>query len=90
MIDLKTRIVQIAGSTPNPDGVWMAQVARQLTDADDGFLRDHRVLFCDRDTKFAGPWKRTLEREGIEIVATPYRAPERLGGLPRSFGRQAA
>ena len=75
VIDLKTRVVQIAGSTPNPDGAWMAQVARQLSDADDGFLRDHRILLCDRDTKFAGPWKRTLEREGIEIVATPYRAP---------------
>ena len=75
MIDLKTRVVQIAGSTPNPDGAWMAQVARQLSDADDGFLRGHRILLCDRDTKFAGPWKRTLERVGNR---------DRLDPLPRA------
>lgn len=53
----------------------MAQVVRQSSDADDGFLRDHRVLLAYRDTKFDETWKLTLEREGIEIVATPDRAP---------------
>jgi len=38
LIDLKTRSVHIAGSTPNPDGEFMAQVARNLTDTVDGFL----------------------------------------------------
>jgi hypothetical protein len=29
----------------------MAQAARRLTDAIDGFLTGHRVLICDRDSK---------------------------------------
>jgi len=36
---LKTRTVEIAGITSEPDGAWMTQLARNLTDAGDGFLR---------------------------------------------------
>jgi hypothetical protein len=41
-----------AGSTPTPDAWFMAQAARRLTDAIDGFLARHRVLICDRDAKW--------------------------------------
>jgi hypothetical protein len=51
VLDLKSRRVQIVGSTPNPDAAFMAQAARRLTDAVDGFLVGHRVLICDRDGK---------------------------------------
>jgi hypothetical protein len=37
-LDLKSRRVQIVGSTRNPDAAFMAQAARRLTDAIDGFL----------------------------------------------------
>ena len=40
---LKTRTVEIAGITCQPDENWMTQVARNLTDADDGFLRGVRL-----------------------------------------------
>jgi hypothetical protein len=40
VIDLETRRVEIAGIVHQPDGRWMAQVARNLTDAVAGFLRD--------------------------------------------------
>jgi hypothetical protein len=36
VMKLKTRTVEIAGLTSQPDGSWMTQVARNLTDADDG------------------------------------------------------
>jgi putative transposase len=49
VLDLKSRRVQIVGSTPNPDAAFMAQAARRLTDVVDGFLAGHRVLICDRD-----------------------------------------
>ena len=75
VIDLKTRIVEIAGSTPNPDEAWMAQVARNLTDTFDGFLRGHRFLLCDRDSIFSAHWRAMLKREGVQVVQTPYRAP---------------
>ena len=35
---LQTRFVQIAGVTPAPNGALMQQVARNLTDVEDGFL----------------------------------------------------
>ena len=41
-IDLKSRKVHFAGATPNPNESFMAQVARNLTDAFDGFLTGHR------------------------------------------------
>ena len=50
-IDLETRSVHIADITPNPGTPWMMQIARNLTDIDDGFLRGTRFLILDRDTK---------------------------------------
>ena len=34
------RLVTIAGISSGPDGKWMAQMARNLTDGFGGFLRD--------------------------------------------------
>ena len=52
VIHLSTRKVSIAGATPNPNSAFMIQIARNLTDEFDGFLRNHRFLIMDRDTKF--------------------------------------
>ena len=75
LIDLKTRQVHIAGSTPHPGESFMAQVARNLTDASDGFLLGQRDLICDRDTKFTIQFRRILRDSGVDTVLTPYRAP---------------
>ena len=53
----------------------MAQIARNLTAAVDGFLLDHRFLICDRDTKFSDQFRRILKDARIAIVLTPHRAP---------------
>jgi len=75
VIDLKTRRVCIGGTTPNPDDAFMAQVARNLTDIVDGFLLSKRFLICDRDTKFSGRFRRLLSGAGVEVIRTPFRAP---------------
>src|SRR5262249_4111389 len=75
VIDLRTRRIHLAGSTPNPDAAFMAQVARRLTDAVDGFLVHHRVLLCDRDTKWTEGARRLLDGAGVEVVRTPVHAP---------------
>ena len=49
VMKLKTRTVEIAGITCQPDEAWMTQVARNLTDARDGFLRSVRYVILDRD-----------------------------------------
>ena len=49
ILDLGTRRVEIAGIAPTPTGLWMSQVARNLVDEFDGFLRGKRYLIHDRD-----------------------------------------
>jgi putative transposase len=75
VIDLASRRVQIVGSTPHPDERFMQQVARTMAVADEGLLVQHRVLICDRDTKWSAPVRARLGEAGIRVVQTPYQAP---------------
>ena len=75
VIDLASRRVQIIGSTPHPNDLFMRQVGRTLTTADDGLLRAHRVLICDRDAKWSGEVRRPLSDGGIRVVQTPFHVP---------------
>ncbi len=75
VIYLETRRVHFAGATSNPDGSFMAQIARNLTDAVDGFLAGHRFLICDRDAKFTARFRLLLEDAGVKMILTPRQAP---------------
>ncbi|MGB5299764.1 MAG: integrase core domain-containing protein, partial [Thiogranum sp.] len=72
---LKTRSVHIAGVTTAPNGAYMKQVARNLTDVSDGFLLNSRYLIMDRDTKYTEEFRDYLDREGVKPVRCPARAP---------------
>ena len=74
VIDLASRRVQIVGSTPHPNDLFMRQVGRTLT-ATDGLLSDHRVLICDRDRKWSPDVRRLLGEAGVDVVQTPLQAP---------------
>ena len=52
VIDLETSRVEIAGISHRPYDEWMTQVARNLTDAIEGFLRAARVLNMSRSIGF--------------------------------------
>jgi hypothetical protein len=65
VIDLASRRVQIVGSTPHPDDLFMRPVGRTLTAADEGTLVGHRVLICDRDAKWSAPVRERLDDAGI-------------------------
>jgi len=75
VLDLKSRRVEIVGSTRNPDAPFMGQAARRLTDAVDGFLARHRVLICDRDGKWTDGFRALLDGAGVRLVRTPVQAP---------------
>ena len=75
IIELRSRRVHLAGSTPNPDEAFMLQVARNVTDAVDGFLLGQRLLICDRDAKWSAEFRRLLAAVGIRVVQTPHQAP---------------
>jgi putative transposase len=64
VMDLQTRKVEIAGITYEPCKVWMKQVARNLTDAVDGFLLGKRVMLMDRDPLFTAAFRTMLQRRG--------------------------
>ena len=75
VIHLSTRSVHIAGVTPAPNGAFMKQVARNLTDVSDGFLLNSRYLIMDRDTKYTQEFRDSLDREGVKPVRCRVRAP---------------
>ena len=75
IIHLSTRSVHIAGVTTAPNGSYMKQVARNLTDVDDGFLLNSRYLIMDRDTKYTEEFRDYLDREDVKPVRCPVRAP---------------
>ena len=76
VIDLASRWVwvQVLGSTPHPEAVFMQQVVRTLTMAEPG-ARDVDVLICDRDRKWSREVRRNLQDAEIRVVRTPECAP---------------
>ncbi len=75
VIDIATRRVYIAGTTTNPASAWMEQIARNLTDCEEGFLTGRRFLVIDRDAIFSPRFKSIVWGSGVEILLTAYQAP---------------
>jgi hypothetical protein len=48
-MELSTRRVEIGGITRNANGLWMAQIARNITDDVEGFFKGKRYVIHDRD-----------------------------------------
>jgi hypothetical protein len=75
VMELATRRIHFAGSTSNPDQGWMKQVARNLTDAEDGFLNGKRYILMDRDAKFSAAYRAILGNAGVAPVRLPPQSP---------------
>jgi len=75
VIDVSTRCVEIAGIHVDPCEAQMLQYARNLTDAQDGFLKDKRVLIHDRDPLFTARFRQTLGAAGVHCLKTPKQSP---------------
>jgi len=75
VIDLESRRVEIAGISPQPCDAWMRQMARNLTDPVDGFLRLARFLIHDRDPLFSASFRATLAAVGVDTVKLPAKSP---------------
>jgi hypothetical protein len=83
---LMSRQVHIVGIAPEPGENWMKQVARNLTDASGGFLRDCRFLIHDRASLFSEPFRTILESVGVEPLRLPARSPN-LNAFAERFVR---
>ena len=86
VIDLATRRVHVAGIAVDPAGRWIEQLARNLTDAVDGFLRGKRFLIHDRDPLFTKVFEGILEGAGMTSVRLPARSPN-LNAFAERFVR---
>lgn len=74
-IELDTRRVHLAGCTAHPTAAWVTQQARHVSwQIQDGRL-PVRFLIHDRDAKFPVSFDKVFRSEGVEIVRTPFRAP---------------
>ena len=68
------RRVEIAGLAKRANGLWMSQVARNLTDVE-GFLVGKRYLIHDRDPLFTAEFMETLGTSGVKSLKLPSRSP---------------
>jgi putative transposase len=88
-IDISGRAVNVAGITAHPDSRWMTQIARNVTDLNEGFLRGKRYLILDRDTKYCDAFRTILVREDIEVIRLPPRSPNLYGASQFMFSSLA-
>ena len=75
VIDIATRCVCIGGISSDPNGEWMKQVARNLTDMWDGFLLGKRYLIHDRDPLFTEAVRGLLRDSGVKPLRLPASSP---------------
>jgi putative transposase len=74
-MELSTRRVEIGGIASKANGLWMTQIARNLTDDIDGFFNKKRYLIHDRDPLYTEDFLSLLADAGIESVKLPPRSP---------------
>jgi putative transposase len=75
VIDIASRIVEVAGIGRDPGGRWMEQMARNLVDAEDGFLRGKRYVIIDRDPLHTERFRGILKGAGVKVVRLPSMSP---------------
>jgi hypothetical protein len=74
-IELSSRKVEILGVKPDPDGQWMMQIARNITDYESGFLKDKKYLIHDRDPLYTYDFHEILKSADIEPIKLPAQSP---------------
>jgi transposase InsO family protein len=83
VMELKTRRVHFAACTPNLGDDFMKQIARNLTDPFDGFLKDSKYVLMDRDANFSSAFRCVLSNAGVEPVRLPAKSPNLNSYLER-------
>ena len=79
VMNLARREVHIAHIGCQTNGEVMAQVARNLTDAEDGFLKGMDYFICDHDCLYTRQFKSILKSAGVDVIQTSVGCPEQNG-----------
>jgi putative transposase len=74
-IEHAARRVYLAGCTAHPNADWVTQQARQMVWKLEERELPIRFLIHDNDTKFTESFDRVFSSERIEIIHTPFQAP---------------
>lgn len=75
VMHLETRRIVLAEATFCPHSRWMAQMARNLlVDCEEADIQP-RFILHDRDGLFVHSFDATLKGAGVEVVKTPFHAP---------------
>ena len=82
-LEIGSRRVHLADCTAHPTAAWVAQQARNLTWTLQEAGRPCCYLIHDRDAKYPPAFDRVFTAEGVEVVRTPYRAPQANGYAER-------
>jgi len=82
IVEHASRRVIHVGVTRHPTDAWVAQQLRETTP----FGTAPRFLIHDNDVKFGPQFERVADATGIELPATPYRAPQATALCERFLG----
>ena len=82
-MELKARRVHLAACTASLSDDFMNQIAKNLTDPFDSFLKDKKVVLTDRDANFSCAFRTILREAGIEPVRLPPKSPNLNAYLER-------
>ena len=83
VMEVATRRVHMAACMRSLGDDFMKQIARNLTDPFDGFLRDKKYVLMDRDSNFSAAFRAVLKDAGVEPVRLPARSPNLNAHLER-------
>jgi putative transposase len=75
VIEVGSRFVHVLGVTANPDGVWVAQQARNLLIDLGDRAGKFRFLVRDRDAKFTRVFDDVMAGNEIRVIKIPPRSP---------------
>lgn len=82
IIDLESRQLVHFGVTSNPTNAWVAQRLREATP----FSPGPRYLIRDNDRKYGRLFTRVASGTGIEVLRTPFGAPQATAICERFLG----
>ncbi len=74
-IEIATRRVHVAAIKERPGEEVMIEVAKEVVNPIDGFLRGKRFLIMDRDSKYTESFRAVLAQAGVQPLILPRRAP---------------
>jgi len=83
VMELKTRRVHLAACTASLGDDFMKQIAKNLTDPFDGFLKDKKYVLMDRDSNFSRAFREILENADVQPLRLPPKTPNLNAHLER-------